>query len=211
MARRKRFCPAHATYHVVNRGNDRQLIFRRDADYRGFLGLLVEGQSIAPVQIFGYCLMPNHFHLLVKPATDTALSAYMQWVTGRYACDLRRQTRTIGHGHVFQRRFWSAPVEGRLAFLSVLRYVEANPRRAQLVRAAESWHWSSLAERDHNTCHVASPLPHALPSNWLAFVNTPQREGVLKRIRKSLVPRPGRRCDKDGGDWSEAEDPEATA
>ena len=196
MSRRNRFCPAHATYHVGNRGNDRHVIFHESADYQAFLDLLVMGQALAPVQIFGYCIMPNHFHLLVKPATDTALSEYMECVEGRYACDLRRMTRTIGHGHVFHRRFWDVPVEGRLAFLNVLRYIEANPSRARLVSRAESWPWSSLAERGQGVCRVTSPLPYALPVEWHEIVNTPQREGVLARIRESLMPRPGRPCGK---------------
>jgi putative transposase len=172
------------------------VVFRGEADYRAFLRRLAQGHAIAPVQVFGYCLMPNHFHLLVQPATDTALSAYMEWVTDRYACDLRRKTGTIGHGHVFQRRFWNAPVEGRLAFSSVLRYIEANPARAQLVATAEAWDWSSLSERRRNIRGVASALPHALPSNWSTFVNNPQSEGVLRDIRDSLMPKPGRPCGK---------------
>ena len=193
MARRNRFCPAHVTYHVVNRGNDRRVIFQDDAEYSSFLKLLAEGQRKAPVHLFGYCGMPTHFHLLVRPQTDTALSAYMQWVTGRYACDLRRITKTVGHGHVFQRRFWSVPVGGRLAFLSVLRYIEANPVRARLVTQAESWQWSSYTDRARGG-GLVRPLPFPLPEPWSNFVNTPQGEGILRRIRESLLPRQGRPC-----------------
>lgn len=206
MPRQNRFCPPHACYHVVNRGNDRRVIFREDADYQAFLTLLAAGQQIAPVQIFGYCLMPNHFHLLVKPATDTALSSYMEWVTGRYACHVRHQTRTRGHGHVFQRRFWSVPVEGRLAFLSVLRYIEANPSRANLTATAETWPWSSLAERCRSGRGLAGALPHALPSNWVTLVNLRQAEGVLTLIRQSLLPKPGRPRRTCGEQLEEARD-----
>ena len=76
-------------------------------------------------------------HLLLEPKTDEALSAYMQWVTGCYSCYLRTRTETVGHGHVFQRRFWSVGVEDMLHFLMVLRYIEANPLRAKLVDRAE--------------------------------------------------------------------------
>src|SRR5262245_47564053 len=108
MSRRNRLTVAGTAYHVVNRGNDRRVIFREDADYERFLHLLAAGTERFGVELFGYCAMPNHFHAVARPTTDDALSAYMQWVTGCYACDLRTRTKTVGHGHVFQRRFWSA-------------------------------------------------------------------------------------------------------
>ena len=111
----------------------------------------------------------------------------MQWITCRYACDLRRRTHTLGEGHVFQRRFWSAPVEGRLRFLTVLRYIEANPVRAGLVESADAWQWSSLADRTKLCRQFLAPLPTDLPEDWLAIVNLVQSNPVLQRIRETLV------------------------
>jgi putative transposase len=136
--------------------------------------------------------MPNHFHLLIRPLTDAALSEYMQWVSCRYACDLRERTNTVGHGHIFQRRFWSAPVEGRLSFLATLRYIEANALRAALVGAPAEWRWSSFADRTDDGDDLLSLLPYALPATWAELVNTPQSEGILRKIRQSLLPKRGR-------------------
>ena len=139
---------------MVNRGNDRRVIFPETCDYKMFMRLVRAGTRRFAVEVHGHCAMPNHFHLLVETKEDEALSAYMQWVTGCYACYLRTRTKTIGHGHVFQRRFWSAGIDDTLHFLMVLRYIEANPRRAKLVDRAEQWPWSSLAKRERGSTAV---------------------------------------------------------
>jgi putative transposase len=135
------------------------------------------------VKIYGLCLMPNHFHGLLKPEDDGALSAYLQWVQARYACDLRSLTQTIGHGHVFQRRYWSDGIEDARHFVSVLRYVEANPLRAQLVERAEDWTWSSLTLRVSQHDTLIDPLPYRLPADWTDIVNAEQSVAELEIIR----------------------------
>lgn len=176
------------TYHVVNRGNERRVIYPQTADYEDFLERLIDGRQRAPVDLFGYCLMPNHFHLIVRPHTDTAVSEYMHWVCGRYACDLRARTLTVGHGHVFQRRFWSCWLHDEQYFLSALRYVEGNPRRANLVTRAQDWRWNSLTERGEATLKLLSPLPVTLPASWEALVNVGQDEALLARLRRAVCP-----------------------
>jgi putative transposase len=178
-------------YHAVNRGNDRKIIYHDSRDYMSFTALMMEGAQRFPVRIFGYCLMPNHFHLLLEPCEENALSDFMEWVTGRYACGLRRRTETVGHGHVFQRRFWSAPVNGENGFLMVLRYIERNPVRGNLVPVADLWPWSSYvgrAARHKGLC----ALPCELPTTWAEMVHTIEDEKVLQSIRSALVRSPGR-------------------
>lgn len=186
MARSRRLASAGLTYHVVNRGNERQAIFRGEADYTRFRALLLEGTRRDDVELFGHCLMPNHFHLLLRPQAGNALSAYMQWVCCRYACYLRVKTQTMGYGHVFQRRFWSAPIVDDDHFRIVLRYIEANPARAGLVPYAEDWPWNSLADRLTGRQDLAKPLPLDLPDAWCALVNLAQPDRVLARIREEL-------------------------
>jgi putative transposase len=140
--------------------------------------------------VHGHCLMPNHFHLLLEPKTDEALSAYMQWVTGCYSCYLRTRTETVGQGHVFQRRFWSVGVEDTLHFLMVLRYIEANPLRAKLVDRAEHWRWSSLVNREPG--QTSSEWCMSLPDQWCELVNLVQLPEVLERLRKQITPKRGR-------------------
>ncbi len=192
MARKNRFAAPGLTYHVVNRGNDRKIVFREHFDYIAFIELLAEGSWKFAVSVFGYCLMPNHFHLLLQPRAEGALSAFMQWVTCRYACTLRRQTETVGHGHVFQRRFWNAAVSDDLAFITVLRYIEANPVRASLVSSADLWPWSSFTDRPGRARKILSPLPLLLPENWLAVVDSKQSEQALRAIRSDLARTSGR-------------------
>jgi REP-associated tyrosine transposase len=190
-SRRKRFAPAGCFHHVVNRGNDRQTIFHDSADYRRFIELLTEGCLRFQVELGGHCEINNHFHLLALPASDEALSEYMQWVLCRYACDLRRRTRTVGHGHIFQRRFWSTPILDAVHCLTVLRYIEANPVAAGLVHRAENWPWSSLAARE-NGDSTLSRLPFSLPEDWRDIVNIPLGSEVQQRICGALMARPGR-------------------
>jgi putative transposase len=192
VGRKNRFAPPGFAYHVVNRGNDRQLIFRNHFDHTVFLELLAEGQRRFSVHIYGYCVMPNHVHLLLEPLRDGELSDFMQWVTCRYACHFRLITDTLGYGHVFQRRFWSAAAQDQAAFLTYLRYIEANPVRARLVPDADLWPWSSFVERTSGGRKILSPTPITLPENWAAVVNAPQHPESLQELRKHLVPSPGR-------------------
>jgi putative transposase len=127
--------------------------------------------------------MPNHFHAIIQPDSEGALSAYFQWALGRYACDLRSRTQTIGHGHVFQRRFWSDPIQDERHFLSVLRHIEANPVRARLAPRAEDWPWSSIALRSLIRQPILDALPIHLPTDWTAIVNLPQPAAELEVLR----------------------------
>jgi putative transposase len=190
MARRNRYAPPGKPYHVVNRGNDRRVVFAQPAHYKVFLQLVNAGTRKFAVDLHAYCLMPNHFHLVLEPREDEALSAYMQWVTGCYSCHLRSSTKTVGHGHVFQRRFWDAPIRDDLHFLTVLRYVEANALRASLVTRAEDWQWSSLALRRQGK--ILSQRSELLPADWCELVNLLQLPEVLQRLRKEIAPKRGR-------------------
>lgn len=191
MPRKNRFAPPAYTHHVVNRGNERRLIFLQRFDYLAFSELLADSVRRYPVRLHAYCLMPNHFHLVVQPDEEGALSAFMASLTGRYACTFRQQTDTVGHGHVFQRRFWNAALSHAEVFTTVMRYVEANAVRAKLVARAEDWEWGSLHERAHPR-GLLSPPPWALPDPWAALVNRPLPDRTLARIRRITVPKQGR-------------------
>ena len=110
MPRKRRFLPVGQPCHAVNRGQDRRTLFFQDADYQHFMDLMAEGRRRYPIRIYGYSLIPNHFHKILCPLEKGAVSAYMQWVEGRYGCHFRWVTNTCGHGHVYQGRFWAEPV-----------------------------------------------------------------------------------------------------
>lgn len=189
MARVNRIAVEGIPHHVVNRGNDRRRVFSEAVDYRRFLDLSDIAVQQFGVQRLAFCLMPNHFHLVLQPDAGLALSAYMQWLTGCYSCYYRTRTRTLGHGHVFQRRFWSAPVHDELHFGAIVRYVEANPVRAGLVASAEEWPWSSIRLRLRGRL----PIPGDLHSGeWRSLVNASQGRDTLTRLRREICPPPGR-------------------
>jgi len=169
--RKARFAPTGYTFHVVNRRNDRRQLFFEDTDYEAFLRLLARGKQRHEVKVFGLCVMPNHYHALVRPEADHALSAYLHWVQGCYACDLRSHTRTKGNGHVFQQRFWSGGIEDTHHFMTTLRYIEANPVAGKLVKHAQDWRWSSMTLRSLADDRLLDPLPIDLPANWFDLVN----------------------------------------
>ena len=96
-------------YHIINRGNGRSTVFHKTQDYEAFLSLLAEAKKLHRVKLFGFCLMPNHFHLVVEPAHPTALSQFMQWLLTSH---VRRYHKHYGSsGHVWQGRFKSFPVQ----------------------------------------------------------------------------------------------------
>jgi putative transposase len=140
MARAHRIQLAEAVYNVGSRGNGRRTLFHDSVAYEVFLELLS-----ASVRRFGwlchtYCLMPNHFHLLVE-TTEPNISAGMNWLKTRYAQWFNMRSRQSGH--VFQGRFFGELVEADAHFLELLRYFMNNPVRAGLCADAGGWRWSS--------------------------------------------------------------------
>ena len=128
------------------------------------------------MRLLAYCLMPNHFHLLLWPREDGDLSQFMRWLTVTHTQRWHAHHRTAGTGHLYQGRFKSFPVESDDNFLTVCRYVERNALRANLVERAEDWRWGSLSARrakaDEERPQLA-PWPIARPRDWTARVNRP--------------------------------------
>jgi putative transposase len=184
MPQKNRIVPPGCVLHIVNRGNDRKIIFPEPVDYAAFLVLLREARERFGVELYAYCLMPNHFHLVVRTAGLDEISAYMHFVQRGHACDLRFSYQSRGHGHVFQRRYWSRIVEGDEHLLTVMRYVEANPFRGGLVEPSGSWEWSSLWDRETGERDLLHPSPVSLPADWRTIVTTPLHSIDLSRIRR---------------------------
>lgn len=185
MSKRKRNVPPNSVLHIVNRGNDKKIIFPEPIDYAAFLVLLREAREKFGVDLYAYCLMPNHFHLVVRTTGLEQISAYMHFVEREHACDLRRCWRSKGHGHVFQRRYWSKQVVGDGYLMTVMRYVEANPYRARLIDTAELWEWSSLWDRETGERDLLQPSGLWLPDDWRMIVNIPMQSQDLERIRRA--------------------------
>jgi putative transposase len=182
--RKSRYAPPGLCSHVVNRGNDKRRIFFKDADYDLFIELMIAAKRRSAVSVFAVCPMPNHFHAVIRPEKEGALSTYMQWVTGYYATELRARTDTRGHGHVFQRRYWNDVARDDAHLLTQIRYVEANPLRANLVTEPEAWPWSSYALRAKHGNLLLDPLPTTLPANWRELLLAPQPYEEIDRLRR---------------------------
>ncbi len=137
------------------------------------------------MRLVGYCLMPNHFHVVLWPHGDGDLGRWMQWLLTAHVHGYRKRYR--GSGHVWQGRFKAFPIEEDDHLRTVLRYVERNPLRANLVERAEQWLWSSLPiwlEPPLLPWLDQGPVPrHA---DWLKYVQTPQTEDELAALRRSV-------------------------
>ncbi len=187
MPRTRRAIQAGGFYHVLNRGNGRRRIFHKPADYLAFERILAEGVERFPADLLAYCLMPNHWHLVVCPRTHEALARFMSWVGVTHVRRHHAHYRTSGGGHLYQGRFKSFPVQDDLHFLTVCRYVEANPLRARLVKSALRWSWSSLAKRASRSTDLRlKPWPVDRPVDWLATVNEIQPKNTLAELRTSV-------------------------
>lgn len=172
-------------YHVINRGNCRQEVFHKDEDYLAFVGLMREAKEKHPLKLFGYCLMPNHFHLLLSPEKGDDLSRFMQWLMTSHVRRYHRHYRTSGH--VWQGRFKSFIVEKDPHLLTVARYIEGNPVRANIIQSAQAWRWSSHDERvSENSVKLVDDLPIALPAKWTEYVNTPLTDGELEKMQQCV-------------------------
>src|SRR5260370_6455484 len=128
-------------YHALKRGNNRAAVFFTPADYLAFLEALGQTQKRYPFQLFGYCLMSNHFHLLLAPGPGQSISRILQSLTVAHTWRYHRTHGTVGH--VWQGRFRSPVIQDDAHSLTVLRYVEANPWRARMVADLASYPWSS--------------------------------------------------------------------
>src|SRR5260370_38147254 len=190
MPRNARQTPAGFAYHALNRAPARLKLFRKAADYAAFLRVFDEALERHPIRILGYCIMPTHWHLVLWPAADGQLSAFLRWLTLTHSVRWHKHYHSTGSGHVYQNRFKAFAVAEDEHLLAVLRYVERNPLRAGLVRRAEDWPWSSLACRlagGEVTQRRLHPWPVPLPANWLEFVNGAQTEAELEALRRSLA------------------------
>lgn len=189
MPRGPRISRAGIAYHVMNRTWGKIDLFEDAGDYEAFERVLAEAVTRFPqMRICAYCLMPNHFHLVLLPGRARLLSRFMQWLSQTHVARWHAHRRSTGRGHLYQGRFKSFPIQQNSHFLKVCRYVERNSLRANLVPQAQDWRWSSLHLRLQNQGPMKDKLsswPVKVPSDWLQRVNTPQDEKELAALRRS--------------------------
>jgi len=188
---------------VLNRANARATLFRADEDYSMFERVVLEVQQRVNMRLIGYCIMPNHWHMILWPRDDGDLSEFMRLVGVTHTQRWHAVHQTAGRGHLYQGRYKSfliqrrrpsrserevGLIEGPNPLHQVLCYVERNALAAGLVDRAEAWPWCSLALRltkDTSECRpILCDFPGDLPSGWLKRVNRPSKDKELEELKR---------------------------
>ncbi len=190
MARSPRITKPGFVYHVLNRRVMRLPLFSKDEDYAAFEHVLAESlERVDAPNLLSWCLMPNHWHLIVQAGRRSNLSTWMQWVSVTHTHRWHAHTHTAGEGPLYQGRFKSFPVQEDRHFLTLCCYVEANARRAKLVKRAETWRWGSpwaRMNRDATLSQWLRPWPVRCPRNWLADLNRLIGDEAVQQVQQSL-------------------------
>ncbi len=183
MVRMARLVVPDHPHHVVQRGNRRMKTFLCEADYQFYIKLMAKSCSEAGTQVWAYCLMPNHVHLIMVPQDTDGLRRTLSEAHRQYTrhVNLREDWR----GHLWQERFHSFPMDESY-LLACARYVELNPVRANLTHRFDHWRWSSakahLKGVDDALVKV-KPLLDMAP-DWRGFLKAGIKEDALEHFRK---------------------------
>jgi putative transposase len=165
-------------------------LFHKARDYEAFERILAETLSRhAGIRLLTWCLMPNHWHMVLWPRGDSDLAAFMQRLTLTHTRRWQEHRHCHGSGHVYQGRYKSFPIEADEHLLTVIRYVERNALRANLVTRAEEWRWSGLWIRRRGSAEqqaMVATWPVPEPERWLRTVNAPLNDRELAAVRASV-------------------------
>ena len=184
MARTERIVVPKLAHHVTQRGVRRETVFFDSQDYRRYLGLATNLKPECGIEVWAYCLMPNHVHMVVVPHHDNSLAQYFGRLHSQYAVRTNKQHDWTGH--LWQARFYSAAMD-EAHTLAAMRYVEFNPVRAALCASPERWSWSSARG---NLELVDDPLldcssSHALVGHWQEYLYGFCSDDEMETIRKN--------------------------
>lgn len=184
MPRTARASRGGVCHHAMNRGNQQATLFHDARDYESFVNLMRGSVERIPMRVLAWCVMPNHFHVVLRPYGDGDLGRWVHWLLTTHV--QRHRLRYGIEGRVWQGRFKAPPIQQDGHLLTVMRYVERNPLRAGLVDRAEDWPWSSLRARKGKPDRLLSPSPAPLPDNWCRLVNEALTPAELEAVRTSL-------------------------
>jgi putative transposase len=189
MARIARVIAPGTPHHVTQRGNRRQQTFFRDDDYHAYIDLMAEWCRKYHVEVWAWCLMPNHVHLIALPETEEGLARAIGEAHRRYT--RRINFREGWRGHLWQERFASFPMDESY-LLAAARYVEMNPVAAGLVAHPADYPWSSarahLSAQDDPLTKVEPLL--AMVGNWKDFLSLPTEEEMIMFRKHDRTGRP---------------------
>ena len=183
MARMARVVAPNFPHHITQRGNRRQQTFFSNDDYLVYLDLLACANEKADVDIWAYCLMPNHVHVVAVPYRENSLAKLFSDVHRRYT--RRINFREGWRGHLWQERFHSFVMDEQY-LLATVRYVELNPVRARLCKRPEEWRWSSvhahLRTEDDRLVSVRPMLERV--RDWQAYLQQDGDKSMTDDIRQ---------------------------
>jgi putative transposase len=187
----RRLIPGSAgvVFHVMNRATRGQVLFDGPADYDAFENLMATGQRRTPLPLLAYCLMPNHWHMVVQPALDHQLREFVGWVTTMHARRIHRCRATIGAGAVYKGRYHAVPVDSERYFYQVIQYVELNPVKPGLASRPDEWRWSSASRARHHNGIVLAEWPLPRPAGWIDQLNAGCPTRDLEFIRTCVFDR----------------------
>ena len=187
MPRAPRKIVSGESYHVLNRAAPRVKLFGEEADYQDFVSALGKAAELYPVEVLAYCLMPDHWHLVLRPRKASALAEFMGWLGVTH---VRRHQSRHGKrsGQLYHGRYKSFPVQAGPHLVDLCRFVESNPARKSLVKQSEKWNHSSLSDRGAKSPRVKiTKLPTSMPRNWNKLVDQPLDKAVAERIKTSIT------------------------
>jgi len=189
MARKPRIDVGGQVYHILNRANARLPIFFKEEDYKMFETILEDACTAYDMRLLAYCLMPNHFHLVLHTRRDGDLQKFMQWVTLTHTQRWHTKNKTVGTGHLYQGRYKSLLAQDDAHLLGLIRYVERNPLRAKLVKNLDNWKFSSYWRRKHGTGNqkrILTEWPVDMPKDYETFIHEPMTIEELEKIRDAV-------------------------
>ena len=189
MLRKSRVAPGGFIDHVLNRGVGKTRLFRSRKDYEAFQRCLIHTSQNAPMRVLGYCVMPNHWHLLLWPAKHGDLARFMMRLTNTHVRRWLTAHQQVGSGHLYQGRYKSFAVQDDDHLTTVDRYVQRNALRANLVARAEQWPWSGVGQSQLSAALqvTLSKSPVRRRSDWLDWLNHPQTPAEQEAIRQCIL------------------------
>ena len=183
---------AGVIYHVTNRARERLTLFHSRIAYLAFFDLIAETLAIHPIRVLAFCIMANHWHFLLWPETDDAITGFVGALTRTHA--LRFNKWNGSSGPVYPKRFEARPVAADSNFLCAARYIERNPCAAGLVSTPADYPWSSAAAG--GSLIKLADWPIARPRDWGRIVARPIESAELMQLRDHLKRGPQRRLRK---------------
>lgn len=174
-------------FHVCHKGNYGQPIFSDDYDYIYYLKLLEKYKYMYGLDVFAYCLMSNHVHLVVRPTQDDSMVMAIGRTHQRYAVYFNKKIKR--QGHLWQERFYSCLLQGN-HFIAAVRYTERNPVRAGIVKYPWDYTWSSAREHigiKYNIISLKDLFEFTDISNWRNFIEVEENQRQLEDIRHATA------------------------